>query len=392
MKALIVSCAHAYKREDGTVYTPSVHSYEFFKRYLKAFDEIEVVARLCDASDEETRNMIPLSGPGLSVCALPYFRGMKQIIKYLPKIINAIQKGKKRCNCIIYRVPQMESYLAWAFGGSIKKPFSVEVVADPTGWTHVKGIAKILNINMLKRMCRKANGATYETTEYLQRLYPPRAYIEGTSKYAFTTNYSSIHLEKKDILDPKNYNPIQRPFKIVHVSNAIDDDLKGHSTVINVTSKLKKAGHQIIVKFIGSGSAIDEFKLYAKQMDVEDCVKFIGRISRKQELLDTMHKCDVLLFPTRSEGLPRSVIEAMAVGLPVLSTPVAGIPELVERKYLKLPDDTEGFTEILLRLLENPDELNEMSIKNVKTAGKYTNEKLEIRRTEFYDKLRNIGE
>ncbi|MEX1377735.1 MAG: glycosyltransferase family 4 protein [Eubacteriales bacterium] len=391
MKALIVTCAHAYMRDDGEYFTPSVHSYEFFKRYLKVFDEIEVVARVRKGTEQETKDMPIMSGAGLSVCALPYFRGMKQMAAKLPGIITAMVKGKKRSDCIIYRVPQMESYLAWIFGGSRKKPFAVEVVADPQGWTHVKGIAKRINIFLLKRMCARANGAAYVTAEYLQSLYPPKAHIKGESKKAFTTNYSSIQLDRKDILSPKTYNPKPSIFSIVHVSNAIDDDLKGHTTVIEAASMLKKAGHNINVKFIGDGSAINQFKSYAEQMSVADEVEFVGRISGKERLMKTMSDCDIMVFPSRSEGLPRSVIEAMAVGLPVLSTPIAGIPELVSKEYLRHPDDAKGFTEILLRLFDNLEELREMSANNVKTAEKYTSAVLEDRRDKFYSMLKDIA-
>ena len=391
MKALIVTCAHAYMIEDGSIYTPSVHSYEFFKRYLNVFDEIEVVARLRSATAEETQNMILMSGPRLSVCAIPYFRGMKQMSRHIIKITKAIAKSKKQNDCVIYRAPQVESYLAWFLGGSRKKPCAVEVVADPKGWTHVKGIAKLINIYMLRQICKKANGATYETAEYLQKLYPPKASIKGKSKYAFTSYYSSVDLDRKDFLGSKSYVPVPNPFTIVHVSNALDDDLKGHSTVIRTASMLKNKGYNIKVKFIGDGTAIDEFKAYARQMGIDKEVEFTGRISGKENVMKTMRECDIMMFPSRSEGLPRSIIEAMAVGLPVLSTPVAGIPELIDEKYLRLPDDAEGFTEILLRLLNNPDELSEMSINNIKTAGEYTNEVLEKKRNDFYNMLKDLA-
>ena len=82
----------------------------------------------------------------------------------------------------------------------------------------------------------------------------------------------------------------------------------------------------------------------------------------------------------------------MAVGLPCLSTMIAGIPELLENKYLFSPNDSEGFAIEIMRLFDNPLELESMSEKNNKIAQKYVKEKLYTRRTNFYFKLRALAE
>ena len=89
--------------------------------------------------------------------------------------------------------------------------------------------------------------------------------------------------------------------------------------------------------------------------------------------------------------MPRVLIEAMAVGLPCLSTPVNGIPELLDAKYLFDPDDVEGFTNKIESLLHTPSELKEMSVNNLEHAQEYKDSVLQSRRDIFYKKLKCIA-
>ena len=82
----------------------------------------------------------------------------------------------------------------------------------------------------------------------------------------------------------------------------------------------------------------------------------------------------------------------MAVGLPAVSTPVAGIPELVPEKYLVEAGDHVGLAEIIMMLLDNREELEEMSRRNLQVAKQYERKQLQERRDEFYDRLRRLTE
>ena len=85
-------------------------------------------------------------------------------------------------------------------------------------------------------------------------------------------------------------------------------------------------------------------------MGVADDVTFTGYLN-KQELRNELMKADIAILPTRAEGLPRVVIEVMALGLPCITSPVSGNPELINEQFLIGYDDVKGMAEACMRLI-----------------------------------------
>ena len=113
-------------------------------------------------------------------------------------------------------------------------------------------------------------------------------------------------------------------------------------------------------------------------------------LSSSDAVRERLKKADIFVFPTQAEGLPRGILEAMAGGMPVLSTPVGGIPEVLEKRYMFDPLDAEAFANAVYRLMDDPSELNKMSRHNFSVAENYKNTILQERREQFYKKLKAL--
>lgn len=391
MKVLVTDNAHLYKTSDGKYYTSSIYSYEFFKRYLNVFEEVRFISKTKHVESIDTTKYLLVSGERLEIYELPWYQGAKQMLKNIFELIARYRKACDGCDCYIFRVAQIESYFTYIFAKKRSKPYAVEVVNDPSSSTDIKGIFRFINIQMLKYIVKKANGASYVTRYFLQQIYPSRAKLKGDTNNYFESYYSSIELIPEDIREPKTFTDVKTGFELIHVSNSINSNIKGHKTLVEVLRIVVERGYNVTACCIGDGSYVPEIKEYAKNLGVVDKVQFIGRLHTREKVLERLSQSNLFVFPTYTEGLPRCVIEAQAVGLPCISTPVAGIPELIDGKYLFDPDDSEGFAKEIIRLIENPTELEEMSRNNIEIAKKYTKEKLSERRKSFYRKLRNLA-
>lgn len=271
--------------------------------------------------------------------------------------------------------------------GEGKLPYVVEVVNDPESFPG--GLVRDFSVRMVRKMTARAQGASYVTERFLQEKYPSRRRLGDES--GFESFYSSIDLDERTVRsEPRGFDR-SGPLRVVHVANAINDDTKGLSTLLKAAAKTVEGGLDVRLTCVGDGAALDDYKRMAEELGIKDRVQFVGRLTGQKAIFEVLDRNDMLVLPTRMEGLPRTVIESMARGLPCLSTPVAGIPELLETKYLFQPDDYEGFAEEILRLASCPEELRGMGARNIEKAREYTSDKLGRRRTAFYEQLRDCA-
>lgn len=106
----------------------------------------------------------------------------------------------------------------------------------------------------------------------------------------------------------------------------------------------------------GKGPEEENLKKLCKRLNVEEQVHFLGFRSDVKELLQMS---DIFLFTTLQEGMPRSMMEAMASGLPCVSSKIRGNVDLIENGkggFLEKPNDSEGFAK-KISLLANDSEL-----------------------------------
>lgn len=115
--------------------------------------------------------------------------------------------------------------------------------------------------------------------------------------------------------------------------------------------------HKDIKLYIGGDGEIDEVKKLVNSKELTKNVEVLGWISgeQKKKLFEI---ASIYVLPSYNEGLPVSILEAMASGLPVISTNIAGIPEEVEHDsngYLITPGDKDLLCKYLCILLDNED-------------------------------------
>ncbi len=118
------------------------------------------------------------------------------------------------------------------------------------------------------------------------------------------------------------------PLRILFVGRLVPE--KGPSVLLDAVAHLRSAPDplDVEVRIVGAGPLADELRRQSVDQGTADRVTLVGPLGN-EELPDQYAWADVFCLPSFAEGVPVVLMEAMATGLPVVTTAIAGIPELV---------------------------------------------------------------
>ena len=164
------------------------------------------------------------------------------------------------------------------------------------------------------------------------------------------------------------------------------EKVKGHKYLIEAFSILKKEVRNARLILVGDGSERGNLEGQAEKLGVIDSVQFIGAIGH-DDIPHYYHKADVFLMPSLSEGFGITVIEAMASGIPIVTTNVGSLAELVEDKktgLFALPASASSLAQTMRFVLDNPKAADLLIKEGVKKASGYSWNNIAARVSSMY--------
>ena len=140
---------------------------------------------------------------------------------------------------------------------------------------------------------------------------------------------------------------------------------KGIPVLFSSMSILKERGYHLKLTLLGDGPDRNYLESLANDLEISDWVNFQGFVGQ-DVVVDTLIKSDIFLLPSFAEGIPVSLMEAMASGVPVVATNVGGVSELVVDKMTGLvvsPSDEIGLANAVASYVDHPTWCQEISEK-----------------------------
>jgi len=110
------------------------------------------------------------------------------------------------------------------------------------------------------------------------------------------------------------------------------DKQKGFSMLIHALKLLMDKGYKLDLVIVGDGSDKEAYIKYSVNLRIKKHVHLVGKVS-DTDLAHLYSACDIFVLPSRLEGLPLVLLEAMSFGRPIVATKVGGIPEVIEDGY-----------------------------------------------------------
>lgn len=391
MKRLLLASDDYIYWSSGKYYAENRDMYNMYYRYLRVFDQLKLVSRVIEEPELKKKRVL-IEDERITIVGLPIFHGLAQYLKSYFQVEGMLQGVCDDCDAAILRIPSAVSYNVFHAVKKTKIPYATEVVYSAyddykCAQTLKEKLLEFYVDKNMKQMCNSADGVSCVTQYYLQRQYFSK------KPGAFKSYYSSAALNDSAYSKPKEFAE-KNEYTIAHVALQImgKNGRKGHKELIDAAMILKRRNIKVRLSFVGGdyNGGIEELKRYAIENSIIDQVDFIGFLNR-DELNSYLEKADLFVLPTKAEGLPRVILEAMAKGLPCITTNVSGNSELIQKDLLFDFYDVDTLANKIENLLSHKEFYQDVSKRNFEKSLEYKADVLQLRRDEFYQKLYDVS-
>jgi glycosyltransferase involved in cell wall biosynthesis len=370
---------------DGRVWTATALARPYWSRYLGVFQRVRVLGRVQLVRDPDPRWQ-RVDGDGVEVMPVPHYIGPAEYLSHALAVERAVRAAldANPGDAAILRVPGTIGGIAARALARSGRRFAVEVVGDPYD-TFAPGASdhplrpaiRWWATRRLRALCAQADASLFVTNGALQRRYPPRS---GTRAFA------ASDVETGDdafVAAPRTPDwPAGPPFRLVHVGT-LAALYKAPDLLLEAVARCAASGLDVELELIGDGRHRGELEALAARRGIGGRVRFVGQLPSGQAVRDALDRAHAFVLPSRQEGMPRAMIEAMARGLPCLGTAVGGIPELLPASAL-VPLDAAALAERIRQLAESPTWRAELSAAAVSRAREFHERALQPVREAFF--------
>lgn len=380
LRRLGVVLEERFKRKpDGTIWSTGNFGDAFWERYLAVFDRIVVIARV-EPWDGVTPLASLTSDPRVAVAAMPGFLGALGLARSIAGVSAALGEAITQIDCAALRLPGQLGMLAGPMLRRAGKPYLVELVGDPNGIFPagiarraapvIRYVAKRTTASLIAR----STAVSYVTDRTLQAICPAPPGIP-------TSSYSSLDLHQS-FFEPAPIHPANTKAISLLSVGTLTSHYKGMDVLLEAVHRVIGKGYELRATVVGGGPLQSALEGKARALGLCDRVDFTGHLKRA-DVLDRMRSCDLYVQSSRSEGLARTVIEAMAAARPVIATRVGGLVELVPDEWLVPSADPDALAAAIIRAWPAATRAR-MSAASVQRARDFLPETLAQRRLAFY--------
>jgi hypothetical protein len=391
LELVVADQIRLHRTPDGKIWTNGWGGYAQFSAYLGPFDAVSIACRLEDVS-APGKEAIRCDGPDVTFIGLPHYVGPSQYLQAAANVRRSIREAYRPRAAYLLRLPSQIGFLFFNHLKRMSHPPGVLVVADAFKDFERKSCGhpawRILQwryTRSLRTACTEAPAIAYVTQRSLQNDYPP-----GNG---YSTNFSDVTLTDDWYVELGRVftGARNREWRVIHVGS-FTQLYKGQDTLLRAIASCRHAGLSIRVTFVGDGRYRTRTEQLASELGLAGCVRFTGDIPHGRAVKDLLDEADLFVLPSRTEGLPRSLLEAMARGLPCIATSVGGVPELLDSRDLVPRDRPDLLSERITQAILCPQEMAEMSARNLAVARQYHWAGMGPRRLCFLDHLRQTTE
>lgn len=191
-----------------------------------------------------------------------------------------------------------------------------------------------------------------------------------------------------NIVDPPIKNEVPSDNRLHALFLGLLGARKGVFDLLNAVNSIKDKIRGRFLLHIGGNGECNKVEAFIRDNQLEDIVKFEGWVSGEKKV-KLLNQSSLNILPTYNEGLPLTLLEALGYGQVIISTPVGGIPEIVDESngFLLQPGDVDALARTILYVVDNKDSLKELSDVSQQRSKLYTPDYVEKQLLDVYNSL-----
>ena len=151
-------------------------------------------------------------------------------------------------------------------------------------------------------------------------------------------------------------------------------------------------GLNFCLTLVGDGQHLPEMKSLAATLGIAERTHFSGQLPPGKPIFEFLDSIDLFVLPSRAEGMPRALLEAMARACPCIATNIGGIPELLAPADLVPVGNSEHLADLLLKCASDQNRLISMSERNVATAQRFNPQVIREARHAFLQTMKALSQ
>ena len=350
------------------------------QRYLQLGSTLTFLMRAKPVSASEALSYSPLVRSGFSFQSVINAKGPLKFALYARHARKTVCQAVSGHDVIVARLPSLIGSWAFLEAKRLDKPVLVEFVACTWDalWNYgVLGKVTAPYFYLKNRLLLRYSSHTiYVTEQFLQTRYPSRGKSIQCSNVELKSSGEDVFSRRLNRISSTNN---ERPIILTTVA-AVDVPYKDQATVIRALALMGRDGDRYRYRIVGQGDPALLKKL-ARELGVFDLIEFVGPVMHS-DISVVLDDTDIYIQPSRQEGLPRALIEAMSRGCPALGSNTGGIPELLTVDRIFSKGDIRRLVELIKSY--STDQMMQDAAENWKTAQKYDKEVLASRRAIFF--------
>lgn len=359
----------------GVHYTNSL-----IDRYLALGDSVSFLMRTRMVSAKRAEQYTPLSRPEFQYFEAPDIKGPVKIIVHGQALKKCIEEHVSEHDVFVVRLPSAIGRRVYHQAISQGKPVLVEFVACPwdAHWNHsfLGKLSAPYYFVKNRALLRQAAYVQYVTSEFLQRRYPTNGLATACSDVQIQA--ASLSVIKRRLRRISTLTASSR--LILTTVAAVDVKYKDQATVLRALAHLGEKGKRLHYRIIGQGNP-ERLKRLSSDLGLESQVEFVGAVPHSQ-IMHWLDDSDLYIQPSRQEGLPRALIEAMSRGCLAFGSTAGGIPELLPKDHIFSKGGHMELADFMSKV--SPEKLREDARRNFKVSAHYDAGLLTQKRRDFY--------